>query len=101
MRTSLQIAVFDGKKSREKLIGKKVKFIGKDITGQLNQGSVYTIKKISAGNYEAFIYLNELPEERLSLSGNGMLTRNTFDIGQFELVKGELNGDKDESKEQN
>lgn len=76
----------DGKKSRESLIGKQVKYIGNDyIKKQLETSHIYTIKSISAGNYEAFIYIEGLPEKRYS-EYSRMIVPNGYKIDDFELV---------------
>lgn len=82
----LKRAALEGKKSRESLIDRKVRYIGNyDPTSQLKHGDIATIKKISAGNYDAVIYLHELPKKRLHISGREIVP-NTYDIEDFELV---------------
>lgn len=77
----------DGIKSRESLIGKQVKYIGNDcIKNQLETNHIYTIKSISAGNYEAFVYLEGLPEKRYS-DYSRMIVPNSYKIDEFELVQ--------------
>jgi hypothetical protein len=80
----LKRTALDGKKSRSTLIGKQVKFVGSDITKQLKENEVYTIKSISAGNYDAFIYLEELAQTRYSEYSRKTVP-NCFNIEQFEL----------------
>lgn len=82
----LKRIALDGKKSRETLIGKQVKFIGDDyIKKQLKTGEVYTISDISSGNYDSFIYLKELPNERYS-EYSRKIVPNSYKIDEFELV---------------
>jgi hypothetical protein len=81
----LKRMALDGKKSRESLIGKKVKYIGYDITKQIKTNEVYIISDISSGNYDSFIYLEELPKERYSEYSRKVVP-NCFDIDKFELV---------------
>ncbi|MGG3890217.1 hypothetical protein [Metabacillus fastidiosus] len=75
-----------GKKERERLIGKKVVFTDFDITKQLDSNSIYTIEDISAGNYDAYIYLKELPIERYS-EYSRRIVPNCFNIEKFKLVE--------------
>lgn len=62
----LKIAL-SGKKERESLIGKKVKYLSTDYSKrQLEQNGVYTIKNIDSGNYDSFITLEGFPDTFLS-----------------------------------
>jgi hypothetical protein len=81
----LKRVALSGKKSRESLIGKKVRFIGSDINKQIESNGVYTISNISSGNYDSFIYLEELPTERYS-EYSRKIVPNCFDIENFKLV---------------
>jgi hypothetical protein len=83
----LKRIALDGLKSREKLIGRKVRFIGReiDIDGRLNKNGIYTISKISSGNYQSFIYLEELEKERYSPYSRKVVP-NCFNVERFELV---------------
>lgn len=84
---NLKRIVFDSKKSRDKLIGKQIRCINADeITKQLIKDEIYTIKYISAGNYEAFVYLEEFLQERYS-EYSRKIVPNSFKVTLFELVE--------------
>ncbi|PLR99616.1 hypothetical protein [Bacillus sp. T33-2] len=83
---NLKRIALDGKKSRLSLIGKKVMYIDQDtIKKQLITNEIYTIADISAGNYDVFIYLEELPKERYS-EYSRRIVPNSYNIEEFELV---------------
>lgn len=76
--------IFDGKKSRNTLVGKQVIATRTDINNLIQIGESYIIKEVRAGNYDAFLVLEGFPETRVS-KFNGLVTPVSFDYKWFVL----------------